>query len=847
MSFWGTASKIAVRELRASVAKFLFVVVAVAIGVGALSGVRGFSQGFQRMLFKEARQLMAADLSMRDFQIPTEAQQQELESLERRGAVLTRITETVSMAASAVHLEPVMVSVKAVDPAHYPFYGKVKLSPEMPLAQALDAQSVAVGEDLLPRLNVKVGDQIRLGAADFQIKSLVTGEPDRMSGSFNVGLRVMMSREGLDRTQLIRPGSRASQRFLFKLPVTLDVAEVKRELKNAFVDAQVVDFRESNPTITRSLDRATRFLSLVSLIALIVGALGVATTMQGHLEQRLDGIAVMKSMGARSSQILQIYIVETLILGMVGAWLGLGVGVLVQLAFPVLIARLFPNLDPGVTWDWASLAQALLIGVLSTLLFTLPPLLRIRTIRPSLILRRDMAETRPPFWERLRQSKLSVAVSALVVAGMGGVAAWLSEVRIGVYFTLGLVVSLLVLGAVAWALLKGLRVFLRTTSLRLPSNIRHGLANLYRPGNHATAILVALGVGVTFTLTVYLVQRSLISQLTSSAPPGMPNVFFVGITPEVKDGLQKLVNAQPGVAGGLEISPAVAVRLTHVDGRELKDLELKGWGRRFLQTRSVTWAPEMPEGFEVYGGTWWKKGEEAPRVAVAEDAAKILNLRAGTQLDFVAGGKPFRAEVAAFYRPEGFRMGGMSEFIFTPKTLEGLPALYFGGARVEPGKVGHVQRVSYEQYPAVTVINVAEVLAIVQEVVDQASTIIRFLSAFAIFAGIIILASSVAGTRLRRIREVVILKTLGGTRSRIAGIFSMEFLLLGGVAGLMGGLLGAAFSAFILRSIWETEIKAASGAVAVCVVATALLANAAGWLASARILGQKPLEVLREE
>jgi putative ABC transport system permease protein len=318
-NFWSTAARIAWRETRASSIKFLFVIIGVAAGVGALSGVRGFSEGFRTMLLREARQIMAADMSIRIFGMPDPKQEAALNAIRARGATITRITELLSMAQSGGHPDPLMVSIKAVDPKAYPFYGTVKTNPPGPLAPVLNANQVAVAEDVLVRLNTKPGETISLGGQEFRISSIILSEPDRMAGSMNIGLRVMMSRDGLDRTGLLGPASRSAQRYLVKLPAQgLPVAEAKAELKRGFEESAISDYRETNPTITRSLDRATTFLSLVSLIALIVGALGVATTMNSHLQQKLDGIAVMKSMGASSWQIIQIYLVQTLMLGLAG-------------------------------------------------------------------------------------------------------------------------------------------------------------------------------------------------------------------------------------------------------------------------------------------------------------------------------------------------------------------------------------------------------------------------------------------------------------------------------------------------------------------------------------------------
>ncbi|MGH7635096.1 MAG: ABC transporter permease, partial [Gemmatimonadaceae bacterium] len=288
-----TAARIAWRETRSSWVKFLFVVLGVAAGVGALTGVRGFSQSFESMLTKEARTVMAADLTARQFVIPNDDQAQQLDALAARVVDRTLITETVSMVSSSAAASsttpadatPVLVSIKAVDPSRYPYYGTVKLQPDMPLAQALAGDSVVAGEDLLIRLGVAPGGSVRVGGQDFRVSAAVLSEPDRMSGSLNIGLRMMMSREAFERTGLMQVGSRAAERYLFKLgPGAPPVEDVRAALKNALPEAVIADFHQSHPIITAGLDRATVFLSLVSLIALIVGAIGVGMAMHAHLQ-----------------------------------------------------------------------------------------------------------------------------------------------------------------------------------------------------------------------------------------------------------------------------------------------------------------------------------------------------------------------------------------------------------------------------------------------------------------------------------------------------------------------------------------------------------------------------------
>src|SRR6516162_4889260 len=539
---WAAAIRIGWRELRAARAKFLFVVMAVAVGVGALTGVRGFSWSFRRMLLKDARTLMAGDLSARIFALPAAQQQTVLDQLARRGVERTWITETVTMAAAEHAPDPLLISVKAVDPRAYPFYGEVKLEPPRPMREALDSHAVAVSSDLLLRVGVKVGDSLRIGGQEFRIVGVVASEPDRMTGTLNVGPRVLVTREGLDRTGLITLGSRASERFLFKLPAsgTPNVREVRAILKKAFPEATLADYRETHPIITRGLDRSTTFLSLIGLIALVIGAMGVASAMHGHLQQRLDSIAVMKCVGGRSGQVIRIYVAQTLLLGLGGGLLGVAFGTVVSSAFPSLIARYFPVPAAGGIELWPA-AQGIAVACLVTLLFTVPPLLGIRSIRPALIFRRDMepeaAARRRQALTALfsREGLAAISTAGAILLGTGLVAATLTDggirlaLRTGFYFTLALTVGLVALAASAWLLLRGVRLVSRRAGARLPGALRHGIANLYRPGNQASAAVVALGVGVMFTLTVFLVQGALLRQMRSSAPPGTPNVFLLDI------------------------------------------------------------------------------------------------------------------------------------------------------------------------------------------------------------------------------------------------------------------------------------------------------------------------------
>jgi putative ABC transport system permease protein len=879
---WSSAAKIASREMRSSRGKFLFVILSVAIGVAALTGVRGFSASFRFSLLDRARSIMAADIAARTNEQPTSEERKGLEEISASGVQRTAVTEMMSMAASPGAMMPVLVSLKAVDPALYPFYGEITLAPAMGLKTALGSESVVVGDDLLLRLGLHVGDALKLGGQTFRIAATVVDEPDRLSGNFEAGPRVLISREALDATGLLGPGNHATERLLFKLPPPGDgrpvsdaaVADLKTKLTALLPEAQITDYRETNPSLTEGLDRATSLLSLMSLVALVLGAVGVAMAMRAHLQLKLDTIAIMKSLGARSGQIMKIYLLQTLVLGLAGGVLGVLLGVAVQLAFPLVLGKLI-NVPTQYHIQPRAIFAGLGAGMLTTLLFTLPPLLDIRSVRPILILRRAVEEIDDPFiaalWKKINKNMAQILATGLILAGLVLIAMTLSDsVVVGQRFSEGLVGVLLVLLAASAAVLRGLKFFLNRTRLHLPSALRHGLANLYRPGNPSAALLAALGMGVMQIMTVYLVQRAVVNELHISSAPNLPNVFLVDIANTEIDGMRALLKAQPGVTTQPELLPLVSARVLTIDGKTTEEARAeaaaradeagsepeqrrgpdegraRGPGRRMQRTVSLTWAEELPPGTTVVEGAWWQAGERRPQVAIAQQQAQRMGAKLGSTITFAVQDQQIAATVVALTKANGQHVFSRAEYTLPKAALDGLPVVWSGGVHVQPEHVSELQRALYVAYPTVTVINVAQALETVRAVVIQITYVIQFLAAFSIFAGVVILASSIAGTKYRRIREVVVLKTLGATRGRIATIFSIEFAVL----GLVAGVVGIGFANLITHTLLHQMNLAYKAQLLLnfsALAGVAALTVATGWIASHRILQQKPLEVLREE
>src|SRR5580698_2999408 len=751
---WATAAKIAWRELRASRSKFLFVILSVAIGVAALTGVRGFSESFQKELLDQARSIMSADLSARMFRLITPQENAKLDALaESKGVERTSVTETVSMASLQGDPVPLLVSLKVVDPAKYPFYGAVTLSPAGDLRTMLTDSSVVVDDNLLVRLRAKVGDSLKIGGQFFRIAAVIEKEPDRMTAGVGLGPRVMMTRHAMEETELLQPGSRATERYLFALGNKLKVADVRAQIEKILPDAQVTDFRETSPTLTQGVDRATGLLSLICLVAMVLGAIGVAMAMRAHLQQRIEILAIMKSIGARSADILRIYLLQTLFLGIGGALIGVVLGLGVEYAFPTVLGRLLP-LRPEIRLPLNPVLAALGTGILTTLLFCLPPLLDVRNVRPSLVLRRMVESGDGTGWIGwLKEHKLQLGSVVVILAGLGGIAAALSDsMLVGKWFAIclaGLLVFILGLSA---GTLRTLRAFLSRTRLHLHSALRHGLANLYRPGNQSAAVLAALGTGVMLILSVFLMQHAIVSRMNSDATTSAANIFLVDIGQDEVQGVKDLVLHQPGVQNKFEAIPIVSARITAVDGVPTDQLKVKNYPKRLLSSVSVTWADAVPEGVKVTQGKWWQKGD-TDGLAVVEHVAHRLNLRVGSAVDFASGETTIHTHVAAIYKAEGEHVFARSEFVLPSGPLKGLPNVWYAAVHVPSKQIASMERALFAAYPTVTVINIADILDTVQGVVHQITLVIRFLAGFSILSGAIILASSVASTRFRRIRE----------------------------------------------------------------------------------------------
>jgi putative ABC transport system permease protein len=861
---WKRAGAIAWRDLKSAPGKFAFVVLSVAVGVAALVGVRGLSDSFRNSLSTEARSLMAGDFSARLVRPPTDDERNRVTELVKQSGNAdgsdrlrtTWVTETISMASVPPDPVPLLVSLKAVDPHEYPYYGTAQLEPAMSLQQALVGDSAVVAEEFLIRLNAQVGQTMRLGGKNFRIVAILKQEPDRITAGAGLGPRVMISQAALAETGLVAPGSRVGERLLVKLSekaaggVTADAAssQVRSQLEAALPDTEVMDYREGNRALTRGLDNATAILSLICLVAMVLGAIGVAMAMHAHLEQRMDMLAILKAMGAGSADLLRIFLLQTLGLGLAGGLIGVAAGVGVMAALPAAFGKLLP-MHVALDFPWKSALAGLGTGLLTTLLFCLPPLLDVRNVRPVLVLRR-LVESGPEgiqswfakWWAR----RLQLSIAAAVIALLGAIAWALSDsAKIGSAFAGMFTAALIVLLVLAAFALWAVRFVLDRVRLRIPSSLRHGLANLYRPGNQSAPVLAALGTGVMLILAVYLMQAQVLRELRLTASPKLPNVFLVDMAAAEVPGIKDFFAHQTGVTQELNLLPAVTGHFDSINGQSVEDMKGQHFPRRMLQQAELTYADNPPDGDKVSQGSWWKSAD-AREVAIDERVAKRINVGVGSTVELKLNGVSHTLKVNAIFKSDGQNLGSRVPFVIPSGLAKDLPATWYGGVHIAPKQVANMERSFFAAYPTVTVINVADVLDRIESVVDQITLVVRVLAGFSILAGLMILASSIASTRFRRMQEAVVLKTLGATRMRIVRTFSVEFSVLGLLAGVVGVIFANLLTRILLHRL-EADFVIQWGATFIALVGTSVLATVTGWLASYRILGLRPLEVLRDE
>lgn len=887
MPFWLT---MAWRELRSAWRHFLYFLACIALGVGAVVGVSLFSANVELAVLKEARGLLGGDLEIRLSRPLGPQGTAILRGLDGRGVHATRVSELVAMVSRVDRSQGAaertqLVELKAIE-SQYPLYGFVRVDPDRPLMELLGANvnpcgetchGALVQETLLIRLGLTVGERIKIGQASFRITGVIRTEPDRMANMFSLGPRVLISQDGLAAADLVKPGSRLRERHLLKLPGSMALSPLLTELRSRLAgeSARVSSYRDAQPQLKQFLDQLARYVGLVGLTALFVGGIGVALSIQAFVREKYQSIAILKTLGADTKTIVQSYLGQAVALGIVGSGVGMGIGIALQGLLPQAVSALLAtDLLTQVEFSsvlsraaLAPLAKGLGLGVLTTLLFSLWPLLTIREIKPAAIFRREVEGDNLPAllpelspWRRAIRLLTRDPVRAVTAAGIGiglaGLSVWQAgSLTIGGLFIGGLLVAVVALVLAAKALLIAMR------SLPVPRalSMRQAIGNIQRPGGQTLGVMISIGVGVMVILAIALLEHALVRQVGENRPTDSPTFFFIDIQPDQAEGFLALVHQRTGDLT-TQLTPLVRSRLLAINGQKVQvepeeddqpDQTREEKRRNWYVSREyvLTFLDRLPKDNTIVKGTWWRPGQvfTRPQVSVEEEAAKGLGIDLGTIVELNVQGVVIQAEVSSIRKVEWGNFSTNFYMIFSPGSLESAPMTYVATALVSPQDEIALQSAVVAAFPNVTAINIGEVLSAFARVLDRLSLAIRAVALFCLFAGALVMAAALAATRYRRLYEAVILKALGATRALIARSFAAEYALLGCVAGVIGTLLASAFSWAILHFILELPWSLEPSLLALGLVCTVLLTLLVGFLSTYRILGQPPLTVLRHE
>ena len=869
------------REIRGSWRQFVFFLACLAVGVGAVVGIELFATNVETLILRDARSLLGGDLEVRVAHELSESGRETLDALRERNVEITHVRELVGMAAAPPEHSRTqatqLVELKAVEEL-YPLYGNVEMTPRQSLHDSLapvDCPSLpcfgaVVQESLLISFGLQLHDHVKIGQAWFAVTGILVKEPDRVASAFSLGPRVLISRQALQATDLVKPGSRFRERYLLRVPESLALGPLRGELQGRLgpEGAGVSSYRDAQPRIRRFLDQLTTYLGLIGLTSLFVGGIGIACTIHGFMRNRLTTVAILKTLGADSGLLIRVYLLQSLFMGFLGSLGGVALGVGLQRLLPALFGELIPvAISSQVTL--LPLGKGLLVGALTTLCFTIWPLLTIREIPPALVFRREVEQHHGPIragsWLRLTWDALigivrdrhRLGTALLMGCGLFVLATWQARsLTLGALFLVAFGAAVVLLQLGAWVLLYGLRKLPRPRSFV----IRQALGNVQRPGNYTRGMAVAIGVGVMVIVTVALVKSSLLVALGERIPEDAPTFFFIDIQPDQREAFEEIVQREAAQAP-YRLTPVVRARLRAIDGHVIDPEEHKakrnGW--YFTREYVLTALSALPWDNVVVKGKWWTADSEeltkgvhenqvTPiRVSIEDEAAHNLGVDVGSTIEFTVQGTPLAAVVENTRKVDWGSFSMNFFMILAPGALDGAPMTYIASAKVEADEELPLQHALVRALPNVTAIKIGDVLANVARLLEQLAWAIQGIALLSIVSGAVVMTAAVSSTRYRRLYESAILKAIGGTRRVVLASFAVEFALIGGLAGLIGVGLASALSWAILHFFLDLAWTVQPLVLGWGLLATVGLAVAVGFLSTFKILGEPPLAVLRQE
>ncbi len=833
--------RFAARDLRSGLKGFWIFLTCLVLGTAAIAIIGSLSASIERGLNEQGQPLLGADVEFA--LIHRETTDKELAFIASNG----QVSKVATLRAMAVAPEAAtLVEIKAID-GSYPLYGQLVFETPSKV-QSITAlkdngYGAAVDPLLLGRLNLKLGDKIKIGTLDIELRAVIKTEPDRISDGFILGPRMLISKEALDATGLIQPGSLITYRYRLKLKGDQSlqaarnlVEKAKTEFPGAGWQMRTRD--RAAQGAENFVERLSYFMTLVGLTSLIVGGAGIANAVSAFVDRRVGTIATLKCLGAPSRDVFGIYLTEIVVI----AFLGVGIGVGFGAATPALAHTFLQDVLPlplSSQIEIKPLVLTVVLGLAVTLAFSIWPLARTHQIPASALFRHRIVE-----WKGFPRWPYLVAI-ALIFASIAGIVFVSFENRgATAYYLGGLAASFVILLALAYA------ITWLAEKLPKPKSaiLRYAISNIYRPGSSAVSVILALGLGLTLFVTLALTDQIISQELRAGIPEKAPAFFFLDVQ---NTELPEFVGAAKKFEGVEKVdnAPMLRGRVVRINETSVEKIKVEGDGGWALRgDRGLTYADALPQGSKLTKGEWWAKDYDGPPlVSFVDEIARDIGLKIGDSVTVNVLGRDVTARVANLREVNWRSMGINFVMVFSPNTLKSAPHSHIVTIDMTGGDEAKLLNSMARQFPSATAVRVKDALTTISDLLGKMLAAIRSANALTLLTGVLVLSGALAAGLSSRSYEAVVLKTYGASRRQLMGAFIIEYAVLGLASAIFGvavGSLGAWFLAtWILEMRWSFSILVAA--------VTALLAMAitiaAGLIVTWRALTIKPAPTLRNE
>jgi len=837
----GWLFKMAWRDSRRSRSRLFLFISSIILGIAALVAIYSFGDSLRKDIDNQAAGLLGADLSISSNK-PASAEIQNL--LDSLGDSRSQQRSFVSMIYFQKRKGTRLVQIKALE-GDFPYYGSLETVPLNAGKEFKNGQTVIVDKTLMLQFNAAVGDSVRVGEVSFKIAGALEKAPGQTGISASVSPVVYIPFKYLEQTGLLKKGSRINYQYFYKFnnpgKVEKLVKGLEPRLEKADLDYQTVEGQKSDTG--KSFEDLTRFLSLVGFVALLLGCIGVASAIHIYIREKLATIAILRCLGVKSSQAFLIYLIQIVGIGLIGSLIGALLGTLIQQVLPVVLKDLLP-IEMSVIISWTAILQGILLGIIISVLFALLPLVSVRNISPLNALRISYQETNL-FKDPFKWLVYGLILIFVIVFSYFQLNNW----REAIFFTLAVIAAFLILTGTAALLIWLVRKFFPTSWSYL---WRQGLANLFRPNNQTLILIVSIGLGTAFISTLFLVQDILINRVTLSASGNQPNMVLFDIQSAQKDEVAALTK-QSGLPVISQV-PIVTMRIEDVNGITAadvkKDSTIKISRRAFGSELRVTYRDTLSASERITKGKWI--GNTSPdgviNVSLEEGYARRIHVDIGDKITFNVQGTIIKTVVSSFREVDWNRVQTNFRLVFPKGILEDAPQFYVLMTRVPDSEISaKFQQAVVQSFPNISVIDLALVLNVLDDILNKIGFVIKFMAAFSIITGLVVLIASVLISKYQRIQESVLLRTLGGSKKQILIITALEYFFLGTLAAATGILLSLASSWALAAYTFKTSFSPAFFPLFILLVLIAGLTVIIGLINSRGILNRPPLQILRGE